>query len=92
MADLQSYSEDSINTFSLASSKKKNIRNSLPVPVNNRITGNIRGPTWWLSLMLLLISVAVGFQLGLVFLCNVKRCITDDLSSEQNGDGFGGGG
>ncbi|CAM4783732.1 unnamed protein product [Rotaria magnacalcarata] len=83
---------DSINTFPLASSKKKNIRNSLPVPVNNRITGNIRGPTWWLSLMLLLISVAVGFQLGLVFLCNVKRCITDDLSSEQNGDGFGGGG
>ncbi|CAF4586740.1 unnamed protein product [Rotaria sp. Silwood1] len=81
-------SVDSINIFPLTSTKKKTTRNSLPAPVNNRITSSIRGPTWWLSLILLLISVAIGFQLGLVFLCNIKRCLTDDLSLEQDPNGL----
>ncbi|CAF1090399.1 unnamed protein product [Rotaria sordida] len=79
---------DSINIFPLTPTKKKTPRNSFPVPVNNRITSNIRGPTWWLSLILLLISVAIGFQFGLIFLCNIKRCITNDLSLEQDSNGL----
>ncbi|CAF1500243.1 unnamed protein product, partial [Didymodactylos carnosus] len=46
----------------------------------NRISR--RGPTWWLSLILLLISTVAGFQIGLVLLCNVKRCVTGVL--DQN--------
>jgi len=80
------FSKDSINILPLTSSNKKITRQALPSAVNNRIVSNIRGPTWWLSLILLLISVAVGFQLGLICLCNIKRCITDDLHLQKNSD------
>lgn len=80
--------KDSINIFPLISSKKKPARQSFPIPANNRITSSIRGPTWWLSLILLLISVAVGFQLGLVCLCNIKRCISDELTPAIDSDGL----
>ncbi|CAF2883635.1 unnamed protein product [Rotaria sp. Silwood2] len=64
-------------------SNRKPSRLPLSSPNNNRLTNNIRGPSWWLSLIFLLISTVIGFQSGLVFLCNVKRCITDDLSSQH---------
>ena len=75
-----------VNNFPISSTKKHTTRQSFLVPVNNHLTSNIRGPTWWLSLILLLVSVAVGFQLGLVCLCNIKRFITNNLSLEQNSD------
>ena len=78
--------KDSINILPFTSSNKKNIRQSLSSSVNNRFTSNIRGPTWWLSLILLLLSVAIGFQLGLVFICNIKRCLTEDLSIQEESD------
>ncbi|CAF1135648.1 unnamed protein product [Adineta ricciae] len=62
---------------------RKTCRQSLPSPHNSRITNNIRGPSWWLSLSFLLISTVIGFQSGLVLLCNVKRCITDELPSQH---------
>lgn len=34
-----------------------------------------------MSLIFFLISAVVGFQLGLLLLCNVQRCLTDDASS-----------
>ncbi|CAF1065824.1 unnamed protein product [Adineta steineri] len=55
--------------------QRKSPRQNLPSP------HNIRGPSWWLSLIFLLIATVIGFQAGLVLLCNVKRCITDELSS-----------
>ncbi|CAF0887659.1 unnamed protein product [Rotaria sordida] len=61
----------------------KTSRSSITPPNNNRVGNNIRGPSWWLSLIFLLISTVIGFQSGLVLLCNVKRCITDDLSSQH---------
>ena len=42
---------------------------------------NFGGPSWWLSLIILLVSTIIGFQLGLSFLCNVKRCLIDENSS-----------
>lgn len=66
------------------SSTKKIARQSLPSSINTRLWNNIRSPTWWLSLLLLLISVAVGFQSGLIFLCCVKRCLIDGLLFHSN--------
>ncbi|UJR30320.1 hypothetical protein I4U23_017857 [Adineta vaga] len=76
-------SDSSNNSNKLNLPSKKTYRQSLPSPHNGRIANNIRGPSWWLSLIFLLISTVIGFQSGLVFLCNVKRCITDDLSSQH---------
>jgi hypothetical protein len=45
---------------------------------------NIRGPSWWLSLIFLLISTVIGFQTGLILLCHVQHCITDDCSSSSS--------
>ncbi|UJR16156.1 hypothetical protein I4U23_003067 [Adineta vaga] len=73
--------QDSIN---IHPTSKKTIRQNHPSLVNNRIVSNIRGPTWWLSLMLLLLSVVIGYQVGLVFVCNIKRCITDEIDLLQN--------
>ncbi|CAF0791765.1 unnamed protein product [Adineta steineri] len=79
--------QDSFNNLSFTlSSNKKIIRQSFPSPVNNRLASNIRSPTWWLSLILLLISVVVGFQLGLMFLCNIKRCLMNDSNISQDSD------
>ncbi|CAF3449858.1 unnamed protein product [Rotaria sp. Silwood1] len=64
-------------------STKKTSRPYSSSSTTNRLTNNIRGPSWWLSLIFLLISTVIGFQSGLVLLCNVKRCITDDLSSQH---------
>ncbi|CAF1379687.1 unnamed protein product [Adineta ricciae] len=75
------------DSFQLHTTSKKTSRQTLPSPNNNRIVSNIRGPTWWLSLILLLLSVVIGFQLGLVFLCNIKRCITDEINLSQDVDG-----
>ena len=68
-------------------STKKPPRQPLPSLINNRLTNNIRGPSWWLSLIFLLVSTVIGFQSGLVLLCNVKRCIIDEsisLSDSNN--------
>lgn len=84
-----SSSKDSINILPLLpSTTKKTTRQALPLPLNNRFTSNIRGPTWWLSLILLLLSVAIGFQLGLIFICNIKRCFSDEYLLPENGEVF----
>jgi len=35
---------------------------------------------------LLLVSVVIGFQIGLLFICNLKRCLTDEFSLQENGE------
>ncbi|CAF4059198.1 unnamed protein product, partial [Adineta steineri] len=75
--------DSSNNPSFVLPSNKKVLRESFPSPVNNRVIINIRSPTWWLSLILFLISVAVGFQLSLIFLCNIKRCLTNDSNTSN---------
>ncbi|CAF1427282.1 unnamed protein product [Adineta steineri] len=75
---------DSSNNLSFVlPSNKKLLRESFPSPVDNRVIINIRSPTWWLSLILFLISVAVGFQLGLIFLCTIRQCLTNDSNTSN---------
>ncbi|CAF1475031.1 unnamed protein product [Rotaria magnacalcarata] len=76
-------SDVSVNPENSGLPVRKGVRTYLPSSNNNRLTSNIRGPSWWLSLIFLLISTVIGFQSGLVILCNIKRCITDDVSSQQ---------
>mgnify|MGYP002378439989 FL=1 len=35
---------------------------------------------------MLLVSVVIGFQIGLLFICNLKRCLTDEFSLQENGE------